>query len=86
MQAAVRCQRRIPPLPHPPLPGSPIERLKMTWDSEGDAYWPAAKTLAALSEKSYQAPVDAEESIPALGFRSVRTMADHFGGANDRVA
>jgi hypothetical protein len=66
--------QRQPDHPDRPSPGTPVERLKMPWDSEGDPYWPAAKVLATLSLRAYLPPVDAEDSFVDLGFRNMKTI------------
>lgn len=54
--------------PNPVLPDSAIERLRLAWDSEGPATWPAAETLAVLSDVAYLPPVEAQKQFRELGF------------------
>jgi triacylglycerol lipase len=56
----------------PPAPAATaLERLRLKWDSEADANWPAAASLAELSEIAYEPPHLAEKGFQALGFDKV---------------
>jgi len=57
--------------PHPRLPDSALERLRLEWDSEAAAAWPVSETLADISEIAYQPPYEAEQSFRVLGFTNV---------------
>jgi len=52
----------------PDLESTALERLRKSWDSEDVANWPAAETLAQLSDIAYQPPHEAITSFAALGF------------------
>lgn len=58
-----------------PKPLSPVnthlQRLQSPWDSELDADWPVAETLATISEVSYLPPVDADPAYRLLGFTDI---------------
>jgi hypothetical protein len=56
------------PGPRPPIPGSPLERLRQAWDSEARADWPVAETLGTISNLAYLSPVEASNSYRKLGF------------------
>jgi hypothetical protein len=45
-----------------------MEKFRLVWNSEADADWPVAETLATISEQAYLAPVDAESAYRKLGF------------------
>lgn len=69
-------------------PVSPIDRLRMAWDSEAAPDWPAAEVLASISEFSYLPPVEAERKFRSLGFNRVRffgfkTLAGYVLSADD---
>src|SRR5262245_15228695 len=53
-------------------PDVPLERLRVAWNSEAAAEWPAAEVLASISELSYLPPVDADRKFRAMGFERVR--------------
>ncbi len=59
---------------NPDAPDSAIETLLASWDSEAAADWPAAETLARISECVYDSPVDAERSFTDLGLSRVTTV------------
>lgn len=59
-----------------PEPVGELEPLRFAWDSEAFADWPVAELLAAMSEESYQAPVDAEVSFQQMGFQQTKTFVD----------
>lgn len=52
----------------PDSDSTPLERLRENWDSEDVANWPAAETLAQISDIAYQPPHEACVSFAALGF------------------
>ena len=54
--------------PTPVIPKSSLDRLRLEWDSESVANWPAAETLADISEIAYQSPFEAATSYRELGF------------------
>lgn len=66
----------VHPGPRPVPPASPIERLRMAWDSESQAEWPASDVLATISETAYLTPVEAETKYRTLGFKQVKTFVD----------
>ncbi len=51
--------------------GTHLQRLKSAWDSEKNADWPVAETLAEMSEIAYLPPVDAESRYRLLGFTAM---------------
>lgn len=53
------------------VPKSALVRLRQTWDADATANWPAAETLADISEIAYQPPHEAEKSYRELGFPTV---------------
>jgi hypothetical protein len=55
-------------------PKSPIDRLRLTWNSDRAADWPAAGVLAQLSEGSYLSPLEAEARYRSFGFADVITI------------
>jgi hypothetical protein len=55
----------------PVVPASALARLRLDWDADAAADWPAAETLAHLSEIAYQPPHEAEKSFRDLGFSTV---------------
>lgn len=59
---------KVPPKPRPTPTTSHLERLRLTWNSEANADWPVAESLATISEIAYLSPVDAKESYGKLGF------------------
>lgn len=70
----------IPTVPEPdgPLPQVPataLERLRLDWNSEDVARWPAAETLAQMSDLAYQPPYLASRRFRDLGFPKVMTIA-----------
>jgi hypothetical protein len=56
------------PGPRPPIPATTLERLRQPWHSVATADWPAAETLATISNLAYLSPVDANESYLMVGF------------------
>jgi triacylglycerol lipase len=61
--------------PKPPI--SSLERLRSSWDSEGEAVWPVTELLASMSETAYQSPPAAKMSYGKLGFdQIVPVLAD----------
>lgn len=60
----------------PNIPDSALDRLREYWNSESIANWPAAETLAALSETAYLAPFEAERQYHDLGFKEVMTFVE----------
>src|SRR5262245_57934872 len=63
------------PEPTPTLV-SPLEPLRMAWDSEGYSNWPVAELLASMSEASYLPPVDVDPTFRSLGFTQVMPVVD----------
>ena len=59
-----RIRRQLPSVPVT----TALARLKLVWDSEANANWPAAETLAQIGEIAYEPPHSAEKSFRALGF------------------
>jgi len=55
----------------PVVPDSALVRLRLPWDADAAADWPAAETLADISEIAYQSPNEAEKSYCELGFPTV---------------
>ncbi len=53
------------------IPKTALERLRLKWYSDAVANWPAAETLADISEIAYEPPVEAERRFHALGFSKV---------------
>lgn len=60
----------------PNVPDSALDRLRLPWDSESAAYWPAAETLAEISEQAYLPPVEAEQAYHSLGFNKVMPFVE----------
>jgi len=56
------------PRPPAPLPSTALQRLRLDWNSEFDADWPVAGTLATISDIAYLPPVDAKKSYGDMGF------------------
>ncbi len=65
------------PSPSPLPPNSPLERLRLTWNSEANADWPVAETLASIADTAYQTPVDADESYRKLGFEKMMPVVEN---------
>ncbi len=65
------------PRPLPLPPNSPLERLRLTWNSEANADWPVAETLASIADTAYQSPVDADESYRKLGFDKMMPVVEN---------
>jgi hypothetical protein len=65
------------PRPAPPLgPLEPLEPLRLPWDSEATADWPAAELLASMSHFAYRPPDTAETAYRGLGFDRVTPIVD----------
>jgi hypothetical protein len=60
-----------PPAHSPVVPESALVRLRLAWDADAAADWPAAETLADISDIAYQPPYEAEKSYHNLGFPTV---------------
>ena len=57
-----------------PLPADSLEPLRLAWNSDADPAWPAAETLASMSQTAYLSPVVAEPCLRALGFDHIETV------------
>jgi predicted lipase len=62
--------------PQPADAETPVDRLRLGWNSEAEADWPAADVLALISELAYLTPAAAEPKYRALGFDRVRPFAE----------
>lgn len=60
----------------PDIPDSALDRLRLPWNSENDAKWPAAETLANLSDVAYMPPYQADKEYQALGFGDVMPFVE----------
>ena len=58
------------PKPVPP-DNTHLQRLRDSWNSESNADWPVAETLAEMSEIAYLSPVDADSLYRLLGFTEI---------------
>ena len=56
----------------PAPPSSHVERLRLKWNSESQADWPVAETLALFSDSAYLPPVEAEAKFRTLGFDRIK--------------
>jgi triacylglycerol lipase len=65
------------PSPPPLTPKIPLERLRSKWNSEANADWPVAETLASIADTAYQTPVDADESYRNLGFEKMMPVVEN---------
>ncbi len=54
-----------------PIPESTLERLRLAWDADGVADWPAAGALAEISEIAYLPPNEADTNYRELGFTEI---------------
>lgn len=55
----------------PVIPRSALDRLRLPWSTNSVADWPAAETLADISQIAYLPPHEAEKSYRELGFTTV---------------
>jgi hypothetical protein len=60
----------VSPKPVPPV-NTHSQRLRDAWNSESNADWPVAETLAYMSEIAYLSPVDADAIYRLLGFTEI---------------
>ena len=67
-QIEVVDEAEVDGIPKPEVPNSSLARLRLDWNSESVANWPAAETLADISEIAYQPPWEAIASYRDLGF------------------
>jgi hypothetical protein len=59
------------PGPNPEVAKTTLDRLRLAWNSQDVANWPASDTLAEVSEIAYQPPHQAEQSYQKLGFSTI---------------
>jgi hypothetical protein len=59
------------PGPIPEVAKTTLDRLRLIWNSQDVANWPASDTLAEVSEIAYQPPHQAERSYKKLGFSAI---------------
>lgn len=63
--------------PKAPLPKDLLTILRMPWDSNKVADWPAALTMAVISDLSYRPPHDAIIEFRKLGFAECETFINN---------
>lgn len=64
-----------PPPDAPAEPIAPLDRLRMAWNSEAAADWPAAELLASMSTAAYLPPAAAEPAYELMGFTEITPLA-----------
>ncbi len=69
------CEQTVKEPKHPDGPPKPpmrsVDRLRASWDSEGEADWPVTELLASMSNFAYQTPAAARTSYGGLGFDQI---------------
>lgn len=64
-------------------PASSLDRLRLAWNAESTANWPAAEVLATISKLAYLDPADAQPRYQALGFEQIQPLV--FGSLGGYV-
>lgn len=64
-------EEQDPTGPIPEIPDSDLARLRLGWDSDAPARWPAAASLSKISEMVYEPPYSAERAFRELGFNQI---------------